>query len=244
MPYNSSTPLTITPTVDPKRKKLAIYYCIAAIIFILISLLGGIWLWMLWVSIALFIVAYGYWGAGDAVFNKQNSGKFLYANKLLLLPYLIGVRLNIIFWLTNKPKYSKVYKNIFIGSVTQSAQFESMVDLCAEYPCCKTPKRYTNQPMLDLIPPTPIQLFEAARLVEQFHRQEEKLLVGCALGYGRSVAVVATWLIFYQGYRLEQAISLLRKTRTQMVLPMRTQEAIVAAVKLLQQSEEPSHVFQ
>ncbi|MFY1080010.1 hypothetical protein ACNF5D_28615, partial [Escherichia coli] len=53
---------------------------------------------------------------------------------------------------------------------------------------------YASVPMLDLVVPAPEQLREAAEAIERLHAHGP-LLVCCALGYSRSAASVATWLL-------------------------------------------------
>ena len=58
----------------------------------------------------------------------------------------------------------------------------------------------------------------------------------CALGYGRSAAVVLTWLLAYGGCKdLVQAKAELKQARPQMVLSPATTQAVEAAANRLQQ---------
>ena len=69
-----------------------------------------------------------------------------------------------------------------------------------------------------------------ASLLEALRRQHGKVLTCCALGYGRSAAVVLTWLLVYGGCRdLAQATAELKQARPQMVLPPETAKAVEAA---------------
>ena len=73
----------------------------------------------------------------------------------------------------------------------------------------------------------------AAAAVEQAHRQGRTVLVCCALGYGRSAAVVLLWLVRYGHCAdLAAAIAVLKQARPQMVLPAATRRHIEQALRL------------
>lgn len=234
LPDDAPPPFSAHFTADKKRRKLAAYYLTGAILSVLIACAKGAWLWALWVSVALLLVAYAYGYAGEKVFQKNREGKLSVAAKVLLLPYLIGVRLNILFWLRAKPKCSAVNEKLYIGSITQTNQFASVVDLCAEYPRAGRAS-YAAVPMLDLVAPCPLKLATAATEIEHAVQQYPSVLVCCALGYGRSAAAVLTWLVAFGGCSsLEQAIEKLRAVRPQMVLSPAVRTAVESAMTELQ----------
>ena len=88
--------------------------------------------------------------------------------------------------------------------------------------------------MLDMVAPSENDLVQAALLLEALRRQHGKVLTCCALGYGRSAAMVLTWLLVYGGCRdLAQATAELKQARPQMVLPPETAKAVEAAAGYL-----------
>ena len=220
-----------SPATRSREIKIAMLYLAGAALSALPSLFGGAWLWMLWVSVSLSVVAFAYLTGNAAVFQKQTDGRLSAAATILLLPYLAGVRLNMAYWLSGKAKTVRVRDDVSIGSVSAiSDDLPAVLDVCAEYPHHRYCGAYRVLPLLDMVVPSENDLVQAALLLEALRRQHGKVLTCCALGYGRSAAVVLTWLLVYGGCRdLAQATAELKQARPQMVLPPETAKAVEAA---------------
>ena len=227
------------PATRSREIKIAMLYLAGAVLSALPSLFGGAWLWMLWVSVSLSVVAFAYLTGNAAVFQKQADGRLSAAATVLLLPYLAGVRLNMAYWLRGKAKTARVRDDVWIGSVSAiSDGLPAVLDVCAEYPRPRYRGAYRTLPLLDMVAPSENDLMQAALLVEALRRQHGKVLTCCALGYGRSAAVVLTWLLVYGGCRdLAQATAELKQARPQMVLPPETAKAVEAAAGRLKMNE-------
>ena len=228
-----------SPATRSREIKIAMLYLAGAVLSALPSLFGGAWLWMLWVSVSLSVVAFAYLTGNAAVFQKQADGRLSAAATVLLLPYLVGVRLNMAYWLSGKAKMVRVRDDVWIGSVSGiSDDLPAVLDVCAEYPRPRYRGAYRALPLLDMVAPSENDLVQAALLLEALRRQHGKVLTCCALGYGRSAAVVLTWLLAYGGCRdLAQATAELKQARPQMVLPPETAKAVEAAAGRLKTSE-------
>ena len=220
-----------SPETRSRKIKIAMLYLAGAALSALPSLFGGAWLWTLWVSVSLSVVAFAYLTGNAAVFQKQADGSLSAAATILLLPYLAGVRLNMAYWLRGKAKTAQVRDGVWIGSVSGiSDDLPAVLDVCAEYPRPRYRGAYRVLPLLDMVAPSENDLMQAASLLEALRRQHGKVLTCCALGYGRSAAVVLTWLLVYGGCRdLAQATAELKQARPQMVLPPETARAVEAA---------------
>ena len=108
-------------------------------------------------------------------------------------------------------------------------EFAAVVDLCAELPGCAGSQAI---PLLDLIPPTPESLARAATTIEQA-RAAGPVLVCCALGYGRSAAAVAAWLVLTGRARsVEEAADRIRRARPRVVLDRDVLAAVAQAARL------------
>ena len=274
------------PETRSREIKIAMLYLVGAALSALPSLFGGAWLWMLWVSVSLSVVAFAYLTGNAAVFQKQADGRLSAAATVLLLPYLVGVRLNMAYWLRGKAKTAQVRDDVLIGSISGVAEIQhcggvfgkktasaalkmlarcstllrflpciyhflpqksasqaksphplaisddlpAVLDVCAEYPCPRYRGACRVLPLLDMVAPSENDLVQAASLLEALRRQHGKVLTCCALGYGRSAAVVLTWLLVYGGCRdLAQATAELKQARPQMVLPPEMAKAVEAA---------------
>ena len=275
-----------SPATRSREIKIAMLYLAGAVLSALPSFFGGAWLWMLWVSVSLSVVAFAYLTGNAAVFQKQADGRLSAATTVLLLPYLVGVRLNMAYWLCRKAKTAQVRDGVWIGSISGVAEIQhcggvfgkktasaalkmlarcstllrflpciyhflpqksasqakspqplaisddlpAVLDVCAEYPRPRYRGSYRVLPLLDMVAPSENDLVQAALLLETLRRQHGKVLTCCALGYGRSAAVVLTWLLVYGGCRdLAQATAELKQARPQMVLPPETAKAVEAA---------------
>ena len=235
----SSGKAKTSPETRSREIKIAMLYLAGVALSALPSFLGGAWLWMLWVSVSLSVVAFAYLTGNAAVFQKQADGRLSAAATILLLPYLAGVRLNMAYWLSGKAKMARVRDDVWIGSVSGiSDDLPAVLDVCAEYPRPHYRGAYRVLPLLDMVAPSENDLVQAASLLEALRRQHGKVLTCCALGYGRSAAVVLTWLLVYGGCRdLAQATAELKQARPQMVLPPETAKAVEAAAGRLKTSE-------
>ena len=231
----SSNKAKTSPATRSCEIKIAMLYLASAVLSALPSLFDGAWLWMLWVSVSLSVVAFAYLTGNAAVFQKQADGRLSAAATVLLLPYLVGVRLNMAYWLRGKAKTARVRNDIWIGSILSvSDNFPAVLDVCAEYPRPRYRGAYRTLPLLDMVAPSENDLMQAASLLEALRRQHGKVLTCCALGYGRSAAVVLTWLLVYGSCRdLAQATAELKQARPQMVLPPETAKAVEAAAGYL-----------
>ena len=228
-----------SPETRSREIKIAMLYLAGAVLSALPSLFGGVWLWMLWVSVSLSVVAFAYLTGNAAVFQKQADGRLSAAATVLLLPYLVGVRLNMAYWLRGKAKTAQVRDDVLIGSVSAiSDDLPAVLDVCAEYPRPRYRGTYRVLPLLDIVAPSENDLMQAASLLETLRRQRGKVLTCCALSYGRSAAVVLTWLLAFGGCRdLAQATAELKQVRPQMVLPPETARVVEAAAGRLKMNE-------
>ena len=216
----------------PQHKQWVGFYIGLAIVGMLLASLGGAWLWCLWVSVACLVVGVAYGRLGANALGKISHHRSLGA-ALLLFPHTLASYANIAFWLRQQPFSTPVTPRIHIGSIVAVKQFAAVLDVCAELPAYPHPLHYHALPMLDMVAPTPTQLNQAAdALQQQLEQHDLPVLVCCALGYGRSAAVILTWWVRYGGANdLAHAVAQLQSARPQMVLPAATQHAILAALQ-------------
>ncbi|SFP71634.1 phosphatase PAP2/dual specificity phosphatase family protein [Pseudomonas borbori] len=216
---------------EPQRWRLALRYGLgAALLSALAVNLGGVWLWLLWPSFSLLLVALNYALFDAAGFQKDAKGHLSSAACWLLAPYLAAAWLNSRLWTRKHPQADEVSEGVWLGRIPaagQADQFHALLDLCAELPRRAPAKAYRSLPVLDLSVPNAHTLQAAAQAIETL-RQQGPLLVYCALGYSRSATAVAAWLL-HSGrcQSVPDALARLRLARPQVVLSEAHQRALV-----------------
>jgi len=105
LPLQGATPLTqIRLASDPRRWRLALRYGLGATLCAVLAVkLGGTWLWLSWLAVALAMVALNYLLFGAGGFQKQADGRLSPAATVLLAPYLLGAWINSRLWTFRKP---------------------------------------------------------------------------------------------------------------------------------------------
>jgi len=185
-------------TTDARCRTLAARYAIAAGTLAVVAVLfNGAFLWLLWPAIALTAVAAAYLGLGPSLFAKGDDGKVDWAMRLILLPYRLGARLNAWLWTRKEPARVEISDGVWLGRFPSTAECRSVnaiVDMTCEFPSRSFPGDWHCVPMLDLVAPEATALRSAADRIETV-RQQGPVLVCCALGYGRSAAALAVWLV-------------------------------------------------
>lgn len=239
LPENATRPIFAkpSPNLTASQRKLMTYYLLGAFLCTALACLGGAWLWTLWGTVALLWVALAYW-QGVAIFQKQPNGKLTAAALALGLPYLLGARLNIAYWLKGKAKSAVVFDNVSVGSLIASREFDAVLDCCAELPLSNPPAAYAQALMLDLVVPSSAELCKAAKKLDRLQQAHSQVLVCCALGYGRSVAVVITWLLATgKAVDLDEAIACVKQARPKMVMSEALRQQILQACKQYQENQ-------
>jgi len=223
LPLRGATPLMqIRLASDPRRWRLALRYGLGATLCAVLAFkLGGAWLWLSWLAVALAMVALNYLLFGAGGFQKQADGRLSPAATVLLAPYLLGAWINSRLWTFRQPAPSQVVEGIDLGRLPAMGDlggYAALVDLCAELPLQHTPQNYCSLPSLDLVAPDALTCQRAAEAIENL-RHKGPVLVCCALGYSRSATAVAAWLL-YSGrcQSVDAAVALIRQARPQVVV--------------------------
>lgn len=216
--------LSLVWTSDPARRRLAVVYAGGAGLCAALAFgLGGAWLWLLWAAVALGMVAAFYGVIGADGFQKGADGQLSLAAWALLLPYLIGAWINSRLWTRRHPAPDHVADGVWIGRVPTTRQararpVRAILDLSAELPGPRGIPAYRACPALDLVPLDAATLQRAADAIEAL-RRDGPVLVTCALGYGRSAAAIAAWLV-RSGRAVDtaQALATIRAARPRIAL--------------------------
>ena len=220
------------PKRSPAHLRWVCLYASCAVVLSLLAFgLQAAWYGLLWPALALLWLAAVYGHADAAAWQKQATGKHTLAVSLFALPLRLMYRANMAYWLRGKALSAQVTERIHVGSILAAPDFHAVVDVCAEYPLAVMPSYYATAPMLDMVPADVAALRAATDALHQMlQQQNQPVLVCCALGYSRSVAVVLVYLL-RQGHAhdLQAALKLLQQARPDMVASPANQQQILKA---------------
>ena len=165
--------------------------------------LRGWWWLLMWLAVSLAAQAVAYAGKGAVVFRKHN-GRLPWSVRILLAPYMICARITLYYYCRGLAPYAEVGPGVWIGRRLNDAEAEAAIakgvtaalDLTAGFPESTPFLRltYYNVQLLPITVPTLEQLQDAVRFVQQ-QSQRGIVYVHGALGYSRSVGVVAAYLM-------------------------------------------------
>jgi hypothetical protein len=210
------------------NRRIGLYYAAGAAV---VLLMGAIfWPWgilLLWPTIALGIVAIAYFGAGPIVFHKT-KGKLPWSTRFVLAPCLLGQYLSLLYYRSRCRSWDEVTPRIWIGGKLGSrsankalcAGAAAVLDLSAEFSEAKPFRKinYRNIPVLDLTAPTQVQLAEMGEFIGN-HSRNGAVYIHCKIGYSRSAAAVAAYLIMSgKANTAKEAFAIIRGVRPSVVI--------------------------
>lgn len=189
------------------------------------------WPWtgiLLWPALSLGLTAMAYCGLGPAIYQKT-GGHLLLSTRLVLAPTLLGQYLSLLYYRRRCDAWSQVTPHVWIGARLTNRQaaeardrgVTAVLDLTAEFsaPSVFRSLAYCNVPVLDLTEVSTQQLRQTTSFIAQHAVHGGVVYVHCKVGYSRSAAVMAAWLLESgQAASGEQALEILRRTRPGIVL--------------------------
>jgi protein-tyrosine phosphatase len=211
------------PSRDPARFRIAAIYVTGAVLAAAAAagLGGAVWL-LLWPSAALLLVAMTY-VCGRPDWFRKAGGEISLPAMAVFGPYLAGAWLNYLWWSRRETASHEIVPGIRLGrlplpSECQHPGIASMVDLAAEVPVDPAGVAYRAVPMLDRLAPEAAHLDAAVAAIRELETQRPTL-VCCALGYSRSAAAVAAWLLSTgAAATVDDALEMIRAWRPRVVL--------------------------
>ncbi|MCS6121633.1 diacylglycerol kinase family protein [Shewanella baltica] len=191
-------------------------------------LLTFIWAWT---SLSLFLVGSAYWFNMASIFRKRQDGTIPWYIRWGFIPFLLGSRLYN-HWARKRdsvPSMQKIDEQLYLGCRLFSADLEkikankitAILDVTAEFDGLDWSQfedhiEYLNIPILDHSVPTSAQLNQAVNWLHRQVRANKQVLIHCAMGRGRSVLVLAAYLVCKDKQRnfaeVLQQIKQVRKT--------------------------------
>ena len=224
--YLFREPSLVLPVVVNRR--IGSYYAAGAAVVLFVGAI--FWPWgvlFLWPTIALGIVAIAYFGAGPVVFHKAR-GKLPWSTRFVLAPCLLGQYLSLLYYRSQCRSWNEVTPRIWIGGKLGSraankalgSGVTAVLDLSAEFSEAKPFRKinYRNIPVLDLTAPTQAQLAEMGEFIGN-HSRDGTVYVHCKIGYSRSAAAVAAYLIMSgKANTANDAFAIIRRVRPSVVI--------------------------
>jgi hypothetical protein len=212
-----------------RRYRLASYYMIGSLFLCFIAYTFNGWLlWLFWPAFSLLLVSLFYFIIGPKGFQKNKQGEMSLASQWLLLPYLIGAKLNAYIWTRKQASSQPIIKNLWLGGIacaweSDNLHYHTVIDMAAEMSISKLIQSKSRHwfafSSLDLLPPSNEDLIAASGLIEKAIKENKTTLVCCALGYSRSVMTVIVYLVLYKHVNhIDDAITFLDRERYQFVL--------------------------
>ena len=227
----SQPELPVTP-----NRRVGMYYAAGALL--LLALVIAFWppgAVLIWVIVAVAIIAAAYFRAGPGVFRKT-AGVLPWSTPWALGPVLAGQHLSRWYYRRQCRAWDAVTPNVWIGSAlgrrdAQGAIAEgitAVLDVTAEFSAPREFRalRYRNIPVLDLTAPTSEQLDEMASFIAA-EATRGIAYVHCKIGYSRSAAAVGAYLLLSgRAANSEEVLLLLRNTRPSIVVRPEVIEAL------------------
>ena len=198
LPFEASKEC-VTANRDRFRLRIARRYGLGAAILVglMAALQGAAWM-LLWPVGSLVLMTFIYTSGRPDAFRKK-SGRLPATVICLLGPYLVGAWLNLLWWTFRDSDSDEIAPGIRLGRLPRRAERDrrgvaSIVDLAAELPLDISGVRYRSVAMLDQLPPELTQVRAAVEAINDL-ADSRPTLVCCRLGYSRSAAAVAAWLL-------------------------------------------------
>lgn len=184
--------------------RLAFYYIMMAVVCGALAFVTfPFGLVLIWPTAACLLVAWAYLGRGPSVFGKRD-GKLSMGRRFVLAPYLAGQWLSFFYYRRRSTRWNAITPSVWIGrklndlEATEAikAGVTAVLDLSAEFSEVNPFRQvqYKNVPVLDLSAPTIAELYDMSRFIGD-GVEEGIVYVHCKIGYSRSVAAVAAYLM-------------------------------------------------
>ncbi|RUO74485.1 hypothetical protein CWI80_03860 [Pseudidiomarina sediminum] len=213
-------------------RHIPLYYLVGALLTLFAAILAPSW-WvkapLLWTFAALTMVSAAYWLDMAGLFRKRQGGSIPWYIRWLLVPFLLGV--SFYNWLArqrdNLPAWHQVADGLYVGRRLFASDIEALreqgisaiLDVTAEFDALDWSSTdadiaYLNIPVLDHKAPSDRQIHEAMQWLQHQRRDGRKVLVHCALGRGRSVFMVAAYLLLRTPKRsVDEVMALIQNAR-------------------------------
>lgn len=189
------------------------YYILGALLALVLTVTVPVLLLKIafgWIAFSLIAVSSAYLLNYPSLFRKREDGSIPFYVRWIFVPFLLGTGLyNEYARRTDKvPPLQKIEPHLFLAcrmsgqhvDLLNENNIDAILDVTAEFDgldwtAYQEDYRYLNVPVLDHTSPTSEQLVLAINWLNQQISDNKNVVVHCALGRGRSVLVVAAYLL-------------------------------------------------
>ncbi|MCZ8528689.1 diacylglycerol kinase family protein [Alteromonas sp. PRIM-21] len=193
--------------------KMVKYYILGALLALVLTVTVPVLLLKIafgWIAFSLIAVSSAYLLNYPSLFRKREDGSIPFYIRWIFVPFLLGSGLyNEYARRTDKvPPLQKIEPHLFLACRMSSQHVDllnennvdAILDVTAEFDgldwtAYQEDYKYLNVPVLDHTSPTAEQLVLAINWLNQLISDNKNVVVHCALGRGRSVLVVAAYLL-------------------------------------------------
>ncbi|WP_350432041.1 diacylglycerol kinase family protein [Shewanella sp. H8] len=163
-----------------------------------------------WVALSLGLVSSAYWFNSAGIFRKNQDGSIPWYISWSFIPFLMGSQVYNAWARKHDkvPAIQKIDKQLYLACRLFPSDVEQLkrenigaiLDVTAEFDALEWTLvdeniEYLNIPVLDHSVPTVAQLNQAVNWLHTQVRKGNNVVVHCALGRGRSVLVLAAYLV-------------------------------------------------
>jgi membrane-associated phospholipid phosphatase len=182
---------------------------------------------LFWPAASTAIVAGAYCGLYSGI-TRKNNGRLPLTSTIVLAPWLLAQYASLIYYQRQARPWSVVTPDVWIGRQLREREADEAVrqgvkavlDLTGEFSETRAFRAlpYLNLPVLDLTAPSRDDLRAGVEFINT-HRHQGAVYVHCKIGYSRSAALVASWLMNVGGATTpDEALARIRAARPSLVV--------------------------
>ena len=186
-------------------------------------------LFFYWTALSLLLVSGAYFFNIARIFRKRENGVIPIYIRWAFIPFLLGAQLYNAWSRKNDkvPPLQQINEHLFLACRLFPSDIDTMKEMgitaildvtCEfdglEWSSTQENIRYLNIPVLDHSVPTRAQLHQAINWIDHQVKEDRRVVVHCALGRGRSVFVMAAYLLSQNKYAdVHQVLAQIKETR-------------------------------
>ncbi|MBU2878827.1 diacylglycerol kinase family protein [Aliiglaciecola lipolytica] len=209
------------------------YYGLGGILSLALALLIDSFLFkvlFIWIGLSLILVTFAYSVQSPKIFRKKIDGSIPFYVKWVFVPFFVGVQLFNAWARKNDsvPPIQKIRDKLFLACrlfpsdmpELNHLEVKAVLDVTAEFDGLDVSAHgenmdYLNVPVLDHQTPSKDDLMQAISWIDNHIKTGKAVVVHCALGRGRSVLVMAAYLLSKSPeLSVEEAIKEINQTRS------------------------------